>query len=135
MKNEMLFIPAGEFEMGISKERAEKLVRDFFRPEAEMNPYLFYNEVPDHKLKLSTFNIAKFEVTNQEFKEFVDQGGYAIKELWKELINLSDLNTDLVGWRRIELFRDRTNMPGPLNWRNGTFPEGTGNHPVEGVSW
>jgi formylglycine-generating enzyme required for sulfatase activity len=132
---QMLFIPAGEFEMGISKEQAESLVRDFFPPEVDMNPYLFYNEVPEHKVKVSGFNISKFEVTNKEFKEFVDAGGYKNQGFWKELINFPELNTDYMGWLRINLFKDRTGTPGPLNWKDGKFPEGKADHPVEGVSW
>jgi formylglycine-generating enzyme required for sulfatase activity len=132
---QMLFIPAGEFEMGISKEHAESLVRDFFTPESDMNPALFYNEVPEHKVKVSGFNISKFEITNKEFKEFVDAGGYKNKDYWKELINIQELNTDSVGWDRINLFKDRTGAFGPLNWKDGKFPEGKADHPVEGVSW
>lgn len=133
--NEMLFVPAGEFEMGISKEQAEKLVGDFFHADAEVNPAFFYNEVPLHKVKVSAFSISKFEVTNAEYKEFVAASGYKSKDYWKELISIKDLNVDEVGWKRIDLFKDRSGAPGPLNWKNGTFAEGTAHHPVEGVSW
>ena len=135
MATQMLFIPAGEFEMGISKAQAEGLVRDFFAPEADMNPALFYNEVPEHQVKVDAFSISKFEVTNTEFKEFVDAGGYQTRELWRELINIADLNTDYAGWQRVQLFKDRSGAPGPLNWDGGKFPEGKADHPVEGVSW
>lgn len=133
--NEMLFIPGGEFEMGISREEAESLVRTFFHPDDEINPYLLYTEVPNHKLKVPAFSIAKYEVTNREFKEFVDAGGYKNKDLWKELLSIVDLNTELMGWQRIELFRDSTGLPGPRLWNDGTYTEEIANHPVEGISW
>ncbi len=28
--------------------------------------------------------IDRYEVTNRQFKQFVDQGGYSRRELWKE---------------------------------------------------
>lgn len=132
---EMLFIPAGEFEMGISKQQAENLVHDFFPPASEIDPSFFYSEVPEHKVKVAAFNISKYEVTNQQFKEFVDADGYKNKDFWKELISITDLNTELVGGQRIDLFQDRSGKPGPLNWNNGAFPEGFAHHPVEGISW
>lgn len=133
--NEMLFIPAGEFQMGISKEHAESLVHDFFSAESEVNPYLFYTEVPEHKVKVSAFSISENETTNEEYLEFVQAGGYEKKDYWKELLSITDLNIDEVGWNRIGLFKDRTGAPGPLNWKNGKYAEGEAIRPVEGVSW
>ena len=132
--NEMLFIPAGEFEMGISKEQADTLYKDFFPPESEINPSTFYKEVPDHKVKISAFSISKYEITNKEFKEFVADGGYTKKEFWKELIN-AELSINPVGWDRIELFKDSSGAAGPSTWVNGNYREGKVDHPVDGVSW
>ncbi|MCI0415845.1 formylglycine-generating enzyme family protein [bacterium] len=133
--NEMLFIPGGEFEMGISPQEAENLVREFFHPDDEINPYLLYTETPNRKVRVQDFSISKYEITNREYKEFVDAGGYANKDLWRELVSIQELNTALMGWERIELFRDHTGNPGPASWENGTYPEGTADHPVNGVSW
>jgi formylglycine-generating enzyme required for sulfatase activity len=135
INNEMLFIPGGEFEMGISQEEAEKLVRDFFHPSDEINPYLLYAEVPNRKVTVPAFSISKYEVSNREFKQFVDAGGYENKNLWKELTSIPELNTELMGWQRIELFRDSTGKPGPRLWSNGMYPEGRADYPVEGITW
>ena len=32
-------------------------------------------------------------------------------------------------------FRDRTGLPGPRGWSDGTFPAGQDEHPVTSVSW
>ena len=132
---EMLFVPSGEFEMGLSRETADRLFRDFFPREADVNPYILYPEVPAHNVKVPAFRIAKHQVTNAEYKEFVDSGAYRTKELWKELILTPDLDTDLVGFDRIELFVDQTSHLSPALWRNCKFPEGKDAHPVEGISW
>ena len=56
-------------------------------------------------------------------------------EFWKKLLSASDLNTDLVGWQRINLFRDRSGKAGPGNWDKGHYPEGAAKNPVEQISW
>jgi formylglycine-generating enzyme required for sulfatase activity len=134
-KNDMLFIPAGEFEMGISRETADSLFHDFFHSDADANPYIFYSEVPAREVSIPAFRISKYEVTNSEFSEFVKDDGYSRKEFWKELLADDNLNTDLVGTDRLAIFVDRTQQPGPSGWSNGKFPLGKENHPVEGICW
>jgi gamma-glutamyl hercynylcysteine S-oxide synthase len=131
----MIAIPAGEFVMGISAEQAENFVREFFQPQTDVSPYLFFKEVPQHTVKVESFEISKLETTNQEFQEFVDSGGYQNSQFWKELLTIEELNTDFERWERIKLFQDRSGKPGPATWTDGRFPEGKGNEPVEGVSW
>src|SRR6185437_10729315 len=109
----MIAIPAGEFVMGISAEQAEIVVSQFFQAETDVNPYLFYKEVPEHKVKVESFEIGEYETTNQEFKEFVDSGGYQNPQFWNELSRIHELNTDLEGWERIQLFKDRSGKAGP----------------------
>lgn len=135
MTNEMLFIPHGEFTMGLPKEQTEALVMEFTPPTSNLSPYVYYNEAPEHQVRVNDFNISKCEVTNGEYKKFVDEGGYQRKEFWRELVEVRDLNTDLVGWDRIGLFVDGTGKPGPSSWNNGTYSEGKADHPVDGVSW
>ena len=135
MKNEMLFVPHGEFTMGLSTEKTEALVIQFSPPTTAVSPYTFYREAPEHQVKVYDFTISKYEVSCGEYKQFLDDGGYQRKEFWKELIEIPVLNTDLMGWERIELFVDHTGKPGPSTWSNGTYPEGAADHPVDGVSW
>jgi formylglycine-generating enzyme required for sulfatase activity len=135
MNNEMLFIPRTNFIMGLSKEQTEAVVAEFTPASSMISPFLFYHEAPEHSVKIPDFTISKYEVTNAEYKKFIDDGGYEKKELWKELIDAHNLNTVLQGWERIELFVDRTGKRGPSMWSDGTYTESRVNHPVEGVSW
>jgi len=80
------------------------------------------------------FLIDKREVTNQKFKEFVDQGGYRNRKYWKH--KFVDGDGQLLDFdQAVDRFRDQTNMNGPAAWEGGTYPEGQDDYPVGGVSW
>jgi dienelactone hydrolase len=79
------------------------------------------------------FLIDRFEVTNREFKEFVDGGGYARSEHWKhELLRDGRVLPWSAGVRQLV---DRTGRPGPSGWEAGTYPDGQDDYPVTGISW
>jgi len=82
---------------------------------------------------LSNFWIDKFEVTNAEFKRFVDQSGYQKQEFWKHEF-LKDGHS-LSRADVMKLFQDKTGRPGPASWIQGEYPPGQADFPVTGVSW
>ena len=79
------------------------------------------------------FFIDRYEVTNEQFKAFVDAGGYQSAKYWKTSF-LKD-KRELSGDEAMAQFRDTTGRPGPSTWSVGTFPEGQAKYPVSGVSW
>ena len=84
--------------------------------------------------EVPAFFISRHEVTNAEYKEFVDAGGYERSSLWEDL-DLRKEGKPLAieaAWR---LFVDATGQPGPATWELGSYPDGTGELPVCGVSW
>jgi len=79
------------------------------------------------------FWIDKYEVTNRQYKEFVDAGGYRDPKFWKASFLK---NGQLVSWEAaLNEFRDSSGYPGPSTWKSGSYPEGAGDFPVGGVSW
>jgi eukaryotic-like serine/threonine-protein kinase len=84
-------------------------------------------------VRLDDFWIDMYEVTNAQYKAFVDSGGYARREYWKQPFTAD--GRELSWESAMEKFRDTTGRPGPATWELGAFPEGHGNYPVEGVSW
>ena len=83
--------------------------------------------------QLPAYRMDRFEVTNQQYQEFLDQGGYAKREYWKEKFVKDGKD---VSWEQaMDLFRDSTARPGPATWEGGHFPEGQADYPVSGVSW
>jgi predicted esterase len=83
--------------------------------------------------KLDDFFIDRFEVTNREYKEFVDKGGYRNKTYWKHKF-VKD-GKELSWEEAMREFADQTGLPGPSTWKAGDHPEGEGDYPVSGVSW
>jgi len=65
--------------------------------------FSFDNESPQHKVFIEPFTLANRLVTNGEFQEFIDDGGYQKSEYW-----LSD------GWAAVQ----KNNWAQPLYWRN-----------------
>jgi len=88
--------------------------------------YLNIGDLPD-------FFIDSYEVTNTQFKEFIDNGGYQKKEYWKHqfLKDGKKLSWD----EAMAGFVDQTGRPGPSTWHAGDFPEGKEIFPASGVSW
>jgi sulfatase modifying factor 1 len=137
----MVLIPGGEFEMGGDNEQADQ------------------DELPKHKVQVSSFYMDVTEVTNEQFKKFVDATGYITtaekKPDWEEMNKTVPPGTpqppDSVMVAASLVFRSTA---GPVNlndynqwwsWVKGAdwkHPEGPGssikgkeNYPVVHVSW
>ncbi len=83
--------------------------------------------------KLEDFFIDRYEVTNSQFKEFINQGGYRNRAYWKHAF-IKD-GHELFWDEAVREFVDQTGVPGPSTWSAGEFPSGRSKHPVSGVSW
>ncbi|MEI6669659.1 MAG: protein kinase [Acidobacteriota bacterium] len=79
------------------------------------------------------FLVDRTEVTNEEYKKFVDAGGYQHREYWKVPF-VRDSRT--LSWdEAMALLKDSTGRPGPSTWEVGSYPKGQERYPVAGVSW
>ena len=65
------------------------------------NKFFYDNEGPKHEVLLKPFQISNRPITNREWLEFMDDGGYQKPELW-----LSD------GWEKV----NANNWQSPLYW-------------------
>lgn len=115
-----LHVPAGEFEMGDNFDEG------------------FPDERPVHKVYLSAYYIEKYEVTNEEYKKFMDDGGYENPSFWNAG-GFGEYGTQPLYW-------DNNTDADPRNSQRGsTFYQGRHVHgggvpghedfPVNGVSW
>ncbi len=93
--------------------------------------WLDYQNLP--VLNLPDFLFDRYEVTNLQFKEFLEAGGYEKPEYWKHRFIKDGVE---IGWQAaMRLFVDQTGRFGPGTWANGDLPEGHEDYPVGGVSW
>ena len=93
---EMVLIPAGDFQMGSNDSNADD------------------DEKPVHTVYVDAFYIDKYEVTNAQFKAFVDANPQ---------------------WRKDKISYKYHNGNYLSHWNGNSYPSGKGNHPVVYVSW
>ena len=84
-------------------------------------------------LELGAYRLDRYEITNRQYKAFVDAGGYRDRTFWEEAV--LDGGRTLTWDEAMKRFIDKTGRPGPATWEGGDFPSGQGDYPVAGVSW
>jgi len=89
---DMVLIPAGEFTMGEDSAEAKD------------------DEKPPHNVYLSDFYIDRYEVTNRQYRKFIQATGHRVPYVEKQ-------------WAE------------PYNWHGSSYPEGKGDYPVVLISW
>jgi formylglycine-generating enzyme required for sulfatase activity/dienelactone hydrolase len=82
---------------------------------------------------LDDFFIGRFEVTNLEYKAFLDAGGYQNRAYWQHPF-VKD-GGELTWEEAASEFIDQSGLPGPSSWMGGDYPRGQDDYPVSGVSW
>ncbi|HRH44110.1 MAG TPA: SUMF1/EgtB/PvdO family nonheme iron enzyme, partial [Pyrinomonadaceae bacterium] len=112
-----------------SNKLPEKMV---YVPDGEYS-LVNWSRSTEKKVKLDGFFIDKYEVTNAEYKEFINAGGYVRREFWK-IPFIKNGKTVEMGDALKEL-KDKTGLPAPRSWTNQTFPDGKGNFPVTDITW
>ncbi len=94
---------------------------------------LWLNGMSHHEIELDDYFIDRYEVTNKQFKGFVDSGGYRNEKYWKHKFLKEGV---VLSWSEaMQEFRDESGGAGPSGWRNGNYPEGHDDYPIGGVSW
>lgn len=87
----------------------------------------------DAPFELADFLMDKLEITNREYKAFVDAGGYSARAWWDSTIVRDGR---VIAWEAaVAAFVDRTGRPGPASWEGGAPVSGSEDLPVGGVSW
>lgn len=107
----MARIPGATFKMGTEAARIPQLAQTF---KIQKHPDLIQAETPQHTVKLSTFFLDKYEVTNAQFAAFLKQHPEWMADKFRPAFDNGNYLKDWVG---------------------GEFPAGMGDHPVTNVSW
>lgn len=118
LQPEMISIPGRVFLVGSSEEEIDPLLelakRDRVGEIAEQAwgiiRTLYRWETPVHQVSLQAYQIGRFQITNRQYKRFVDDTNHP------DPFHEAD-------WAE------------PYNWRHGTYPVGLANHPVVLISY
>lgn len=87
---EWITIPAGEFLMGSTPEQTKTAYNDARLRSSLLEKYTFDAEVPQHKVYLSEYQISRYEITNAQYRAFVEATnrptprGQQGEEIWKD---------------------------------------------------
>ncbi|CAG1771579.1 partial Hercynine oxygenase, partial [uncultured bacterium] len=76
----MVIIPEGPFLMGSTKQDIDRLLELDRNIEVER----LENEIPQREVYLSAYLIDKYPVTNVQYKQFIESGGYTQRVMWSD---------------------------------------------------
>src|SRR3954464_2796806 len=124
----LVLIPPGEFLMG-SGDSGEQLHKAY--PQYGHKPAYYDDELPQHRVRITkAFYFGKYEVTNAQFRRFVESAHYKTQAEAEE----PDDPKGSGGWgfnQRLQKFEGRRPE---FNWRNPGF-EISDSLPVVDVTW
>ena len=124
-RSKKLGLPGGTSLM-LSLDKAENVPEGMVKIPGGPLPGAGSDIIPDYWMD-------RYEVTNKQFKQFVDAGGYQNPNYWKQpfVENGHAVSRE----EAMSKFRDNTGRYGPGTWELGDYPQGQGDYPVTGVSW
>jgi iron(II)-dependent oxidoreductase len=111
----MALVPAGRVLLGQLAEQSNSACGA-----ADVDPKLVSRQL----VNVAPAYLDRHAVTNEQYQQFVDAGGYEQLELWHEEALPALLD-----------FVDRTGSPGPRYWSDSQYPAAEQKLPVVGVSW
>ena len=111
----MALVPAGRVLLGQLAEQSNSTCGA-----ADVDPKLALRNL----VNVEPAYLDRFCVTNEQYQQFIDGGGYEQLEYWHEEALPALLD-----------FVDQTGAPGPRYWHDGQFAAGEGQVPVVGISW
>lgn len=106
----MVKIPGGSFLMGTDAAAVPDLLTRFNTKRSG----IFADETPRHRVTIDSFYLDKYEVTNRQFKRFIDK---------------------VPRWQKTNIASNLHNGKYLQDWNGNAYPKGKGDYPVVFVSW
>ena len=112
LQTNMALVPDGTVILGEADERENEQATDQSRWPQQ------------RAIRVAPYFLDRYPITNRQYYEFVESGGYEQITYWDTAI-----------WPAVLDFVDQTQQPGPRFWLDGYCDPGEDEHPVVGISW
>jgi formylglycine-generating enzyme required for sulfatase activity len=118
---DFVYVSAGRFLMGSTESEqtfALELCNQYYGDGDDCQASWYEDEGPSEGIETDSFWIMQTEVTNAQFRAFVEGDGYDNQEYWTE-----------AGWR----WRTENSIKEPSRWNDSDWNQD--DYPVVGISW
>jgi formylglycine-generating enzyme required for sulfatase activity len=139
----MVELPGGSFVIGSTTEEAEAAGRayeQFYLQRGDQKTAKRARQWPTDEinrsaLTLAPFAIGRYPVTNAQYQQFVEAGGYDPQADWWDEPARTWLARDDAATEGLEQWQRRERKDQPEFWGDETFGHARRNYPVVGISW
>ncbi|MEI8164864.1 MAG: SUMF1/EgtB/PvdO family nonheme iron enzyme [Chloroflexales bacterium] len=124
----MVEIQGGSFVIGSSATEAELANTAYGGDWAS-------REINEQQVFVTSFDLARYPVTNAQFQHFIAAEGYKPDAPWWDVAGRAWLARDDQATKGLQSWQQRTTKRQPSDWDDPRFGIARPNHPVVGVSW
>lgn len=130
----MVDITSDSFVIGSSHEEV-RWANDQYKAQYEQPLDIASRQLNTEPMVLAPFALARYLVTNRQYEQFVDDGGYDPQAPWWDVAGRAWLNRDDDAVDDLKPFQRRRYKDRPEFWDTSRFGIARPNHPVVGVTW
>jgi len=123
----MVELPGGSFVIGLTAAELKRL------PEDERS--YFSDATNEVAVQIADFELARYPVTNGQYRRFMDADGYDPAAPWWDEAARIWLARDDTATEGLEAWQQRQHKHQPEFWDDETFGSVRPNYPLVGVSW
>jgi len=134
LRLQMVEITGGSFVIGSSPDEAQR-ANEQYEQQYGRKADRATREINEQPVDVATFELARFAVTNAQFKYFIDADGYNPDAPWWDVAGRAWLIRDDAATEEVPSYRRRQHKDQPEYWDNPRIGIARPNHPVVGVSW
>jgi formylglycine-generating enzyme required for sulfatase activity len=132
------FVPfaGGTFLIGISENEYEAIINEERKNNLADEAKRWYQSAVNTKpVHVTPFELARYPVTNAQYKLFIDAGGYRADAPWWDEPGRAWLQRDDAKTKGLQSWQVRKYKDQPEFWEDARFGKTRPNHPVVGINW